>query len=275
MRDWSRPREVVRSPTMRGSVTSGSKRQLAIGVYLLATVTVISVTACGGSSQTPSASTAVPLNSSAATPWITSPVPSGSLAPSASAGDCKLGALRTGPKTLSTTDPDISLELPEGYRGVHLEVYRRALGASADQQSDPAAKRDLEATIRLIDTGEIRGVAYGLSHAVCAQDTMTLRTPKADSLDDAVAAWLEEREDRSAVYDEMSRKSVSLSVGPATRLVVQIKSRTSGAPFGRTLVYFARLEGGKVVELNGGAPFLDTGFDALVDATAESMRHTS
>jgi hypothetical protein len=256
-------------------MTPGSKRQLAIGVYLFAALILVSVTACGGSSQTPNASSAVPLSSSAATPSITSPGPSGSLAPSASAGDCKLGALRTGPKTLSTTDPNISLDLPEGYRGVHLAVYRRALRASADQQSDPAAKRDLEATMRLIDTGEIRGVAYGLSGAVCAQDTMTLRIPKADSLDDAVAAWLEDREGRSAKYELMSRKSVSLSVGPATRLVVQIKSRTSGAPFGRSLVYFVRLEDGKVVELNGGAPFLDTGFDALVDATAESMRLTS
>jgi hypothetical protein len=246
-----------------------------MSVGLRVAALLVSLAACGCSSQTQNASTAVPLSSSAATPSITSPGPSGSLAPSASAGDCKLGALRTGPTTLSTTDPDITLDLPEGYRGVHLAVYRRALGASADQQSDPAAKRDLEATVRLIDTGEIRGVAYGLSHAVCAQDTMTLRIPKAHSLDEAVAAWLEERKDRSATYEEMSRKSVSLSVGPATRVMVQIKSRTSGAPFGRALVYFVRLDGGKVVELNGGAPFLDTGFDALVDATAESMRLTS
>jgi hypothetical protein len=254
-------------------VTPGSIRQLAIGVDLLGALIVVSVAACGGSSPTPNATTAVPLSSSAATRSITPPGPSGSLAPSASAA-CKLGALRTGPTTLSTTDPDISLDLPEGYRGVHLAVYRRALRASADQQSDPAAKRDLEATIRLIDTGEIRGVAYGLSGAVCAQDTMTLRIPKADSLDDAVAAWLEERKGRSAIYEVMARKSIRLSVGPATRLAVQIKSRTSGAPFGRALVYFVRLEDSKVVELNGGAPFLDTGFDALVDATAESMRLT-
>ena len=99
--------------------------------------------------------------------------------------------------------------------------------------------------------------------------------PPADSLEAAVAAWREEREGRSAQYEVMSRKSVRLSVGPAIRILVGVKGRASGATIGRAIVYLVRLDDRGVVELNGGAPFGDTGFDALVDATAESLRATS
>jgi hypothetical protein len=177
---------------------------------------------------------------------------------------------------LTSTEPNLRVDLPDGYRGIELSVYRRALSGSAAQQSDPAAKRDLEATIRLIDTGQIRGIGYGRARTGCAHNVITFRIPPpADSLEAAVAAWREEHEGRSAQYEVMSRKSVRLSVGPAIRILVGVKGRSSGATFGRAIVYLVRLDDGEVVELNGGAPFADTGFDALLDAIAESLRATS
>jgi hypothetical protein len=169
-----------------------------------------------------------------------------------------------------TTDPNLSLQLPPGWRSVPVAAYRRLVVELMPNLHDPGLKRAFEAQLRDIDSGAIRATGAGTSSPSCYTASLGLMIqPEANNVDEAIAAWKAHLAESGLPYTEVASEPVTLPIGAAVRLTIMVDV-SEGIP-SRTVSYVVLLPDHRVAVLGGTAPASDSDFPALVDAAAQSM----
>jgi hypothetical protein len=171
---------------------------------------------------------------------------------------------------LVTTDPNLSLQLPPGWRSIAVTDTRKLVVQMMAVMTDPALKRAFEWQLAELDSGVVRLAGRGISTPSCASASILLEIrPRAASVDDAVEAWQAHLAEAGLPPVTEASEPVDLSIGHAVR-----RTLTTNPPGGipsRSIEYVVLLGDGRVAILIGVAPAIDAGFPALVDATAQSM----
>jgi len=200
------------------------------------------------------------------------PVASASVAVASVSGDpaCQGTSVALG-GMLVTTNPNVSVALPPGWRATPMSEFRRLPVAVSENLPDPLLKRAMDWELAEIDSGTIRAAALGISRPSCAGVSMFLAIrPSATSVEDAVAAWRAHSAERGLPETVQPTEMVDLPIGRAGRL-----TRTAhppGAIPSQSTEYIVLLPNHQVAILAGTSPASDTEFPALVDAAAQSMR---
>jgi hypothetical protein len=171
---------------------------------------------------------------------------------------------------LVTTDPDVSLQLPRGWRSVPIAESRRIVVAMMAAMPDPSLKLAWDWQLAELDSGAVRATGRGTSSPSCASASILLDIqPKANSVDDAVAAWQAHFAIIGSSHIVVATERVNLAIGPAVR-----RTMTANPPGGipsSSTEYVVLLPDHRVAILLGVSPATDTDFPALVDAAARSM----
>src|SRR2546423_3489364 len=163
--------------------------------------------------------TSAPVASAAApvSPATSAPVASASGEPACQGTSVGLGGM------LVTTNPNVTVALPRGWRAMSIAEYRASVVSFMAKVDDPGLTRAFEWELGEIDTGTIRGVARGISRPSCAAAVLFLTIqPTATNVDAAVAAWRAHTGQRGLSDKLVSTEPVQLPIGPVSRLTITL-----------------------------------------------------
>jgi hypothetical protein len=171
---------------------------------------------------------------------------------------------------MTTSDPDLTISVPQGWTPIPVPTYRAQLEEFAARMTDPGAKESLAAQVAKIDAGELRVMARGTTGPVCASSPIALWVSSSTgSLEEDVTTWYDDLLASSATVEIESKDPVTLQPGPALR--VETSSDIPGGVPSLSVQFFVSLPGKRVAIVGGTAPATNTEFPALIDAVAESL----
>jgi hypothetical protein len=246
----------------------------------LAALAIAAIAGCVGRtgptpSQEPSA-TASPLVSASATATPTAtmtatPSPTAPIQPTSAGGKlCKTGgSMATGPE-LTITDPDVRMNLPDGWSPVELEVYAQGLRQLAESLNDPRITKMTAWQLGLIDNNVMRAAAAGTSQPSGAQAALIVSVlPVTGDLQSTVDMRLADEAANGIPSNVSELGTTDLAIGPAYCMNLLSESDLSVASM--TIEYIAQPIGDSAISIGGTAPAGDTDFPDVLRSVALTL----
>lgn len=182
---------------------------------------------------------------------------------------CPTGGVAASGDDISTTEPDVSVRLPDGWDGMAMAEYAQLLEATMTEVDDPRITQAFEAQLAEIEDGILRAAGTGVSEPSGFSAVLILSVrPKAGDFESTIDLRLQEQTSRGipGTVVALDPTQVPLGAGYCTAVLSDIDIGTPS----QTIEYLVELDG-EIVGIGGTAPVTDTAFAALVRSVALSL----